>query len=44
MDWLIRKRIPISHKVQQVKAHRFTPLSHLWERGLLNFVANREAH
>jgi len=33
----------ISHEVQQVVVHRFAPLSHKWERGLLNFVANQES-
>jgi len=31
----------LSHKVQQVVAHRFVPLSRERERGLLNFVANQ---
>jgi hypothetical protein len=36
------KNFLISHKVQQVVVHRFAPLSHMWERVLLNFVANEE--
>ena len=31
----------IRHKVQLVAAPRFSPLSHLWERGLLSFVAKQ---
>ena len=31
--WANSKFFLISHKVQQVEAHRFAPLAHLWERG-----------